>query len=135
MPSRTCSATGPACICVWNLLLDENGRPDITIPPRPKGLIGGLVCVDTKSQQLSYSGNYYAFAHYSKLIQRGAHIFASSGDLPRINHVAAENTDGSRVLVMTNNDSSREQRVQCTLDLSALDLVLPPDSITSLVWS
>ena len=122
------------CICVWNLLLDENGGPDITIPPRPKGLIGGLVRVDTKSQQLSYSGNYYAFAHYSKLIQRGAHIFASSGDLPGINHVAAENTDGSRVLVMTNNDSAVEQHVRCTLASRALNLVLPPDSITSLVW-
>jgi glucosylceramidase len=122
------------CICVWNLLLDENGGPDITIPPRPKGRIGGLVRVDTKSQQLSYSGNYYAFAHYSKLIQRGAHIFASSGDLPGINHVAAENTDGSRVLVMTNNDSALEQHVQCTLASRALNLVLPPDSITSLVW-
>jgi glucosylceramidase len=122
------------CICVWNLLLDENGGPDITIPPRPKGLIGGLVRLDTKSQQLSYSGNYYAFAHYSKLIQRGAHIFASSGDLPGINHVAAENTDGSRVLVMTNNDSAHEQHVRCTLASRALNLVLPPDSITSLVW-
>jgi glucosylceramidase len=122
------------CICVWNLLLDENGGPDITIPPRPKGLIGGLVRLDTKSQQLSYSGNHYAFAHYSKLIQRGAHIFASSGDLPGINHVAAENTDGSRVLVMTNNDSAVEQHVRCTLASRALNLVLPPDSITSLVW-
>jgi glucosylceramidase len=122
------------CICVWNLVLDENGRPDITIPPRPSRP-GGLVCVDTKSQQLSYSGNYYAFAHYSKLIQRGAHIFASSGDLPGVNHVAAENMDGSRVLVMTNNDSALEQRVQCTLASHALNLVLPPDSITSLFWS
>jgi len=122
------------CICVWNLILDENGRPDITTPPRPSRP-GGLVCVDTKSQQLSYSGNYYAFAHYSKLIQRGAHIFASSGDLPGVNHVAAENMDGSRVLVMTNNDSALEQRVQCTLASHALNLVLPPDSITSLFWS
>jgi glucosylceramidase len=121
-------------ICVWNLLLDENSRPDITIPPRPSRP-GGLVCVDTKSQQLSYGGNYYAFAHYSKLIQRGAHIFASSGDLPGINHVAAENTDGSRVLVLTNSDSGLEQRVQCTLGPSGLDVVLPPDSITSLLWS
>ena len=121
-------------ICVWNLLLDENSRPDITIPPRPSRP-GGLVCVDTKSQQLSYSGNYYAFAHFSKLMQRGAHIFASSGDLPGINHVAAENTDGSRVLVLTNTDSSREQRVQCTLGPSTLDVVLPPDSITSLLWT
>ncbi len=121
-------------ICVWNLLLNENGRPDIMNPPRPNRP-GGLVCVDTKSQQLSYSGNYYAFAHYSKLIQRGAHIFASSGDLPGINHVAAENTDGSRVLVLTNSDKSLEQRVQCTLASRALNLVLPPNSITSLVWS
>jgi glucosylceramidase len=121
-------------ICVWNLLLDQNGRPDISTPPRPNRP-GGLVSVDTRSQQLSYSGNYYAFAHYSKLINRGAYVFATAGDLPGINHVAAENTDGSRVLVLTNNDHSQEQRVQCTLESRALDLVLPPDSITSLVWS
>ena len=24
------------CICVWNLLLDESGRPDITTPARPE---------------------------------------------------------------------------------------------------
>ncbi len=105
--------------------------PSRPVPSRP----GGLVCVDTKSQELSYSGNYYAFAHYAKLIRRGAHIFASSGDLPGMNHVAAENTDGSRVLVLTNSDSSQEQRVQCTLGASTMDLVLPPDSITSLLWS
>jgi len=55
--------------------------------------------------------------------------------LPGMNHVAAENTDGSRVLVLTNNDSGLEQRVQCTLGPSTLDLALPPDSITSLLWS
>jgi glucosylceramidase len=122
------------CICVWNLLLDENGRPDITIPPRPSRP-GGLVCLDSKSQQLTRSGCYYAFPHYSKLIKRGAHVFASSGELPGINHVAAENADGSRVLVLTNNDGAHEQRVLCTLASHALSLVLPPDSITSLVWS
>ena len=121
-------------ICVWNLLLNENGKPDITTPPRPSRP-GGLVCVNSKSQQLTYSGSYYAFSHYSRLIQRGAHIFASWGDLPGINHVAAENADGSRVLVMTNSNSGLEQRVQCTLARRALNLVLPPDSITSLVWS
>jgi glucosylceramidase len=122
------------CICVWNLLLDENGRPDISIPPRPFHR-GGLVSMDTKSREITRSGSYYAFPHYSKTIQRGGHIFASTGDLPGIAHVAAENADGSRVLVMTNNDGAHEQRVQCTLASHALRLVLPPDSITSLVWS
>jgi glucosylceramidase len=122
------------CICVWNLLLDENGRPDIRIPPRPPRR-RGLVSMDTKSAQITRSGSYYAFPHYSKTIQRGAHIFASTGELPGIAHVAAENADGSRVLVVTNGDSAHEQRAQCTLASHALNLVLPPDSITSLVWS
>jgi glucosylceramidase len=120
-------------ICVWNLLLDENGKPDITTPARPNRP-GGLVSINSKTQQLSYSGNYYAFPHYSKLIQRGAHIFASSGDLPGIEHVAARNSDGSNVLVVTNSDKGLEQQVQCTLGTRALKLALPADSITSFVW-
>jgi len=120
------------CICVWNLLLDQNGRPDITQPPRPMRR-DGLVSIDSKSKQLTYSGNYYAFPHYSKLIERGARVFASSGDHPGIDHVAAENPDKSRVFVVTNSNSSLEQ-VQCTLGASTLKLTLPADSITSLVW-
>ena len=120
------------CICVWNLLLDENGRPDITTPPRPMRR-GGLVSIDSKSKELSYSGNYYAFPHYSKLIQRGAHVFVSSGDLPGVDHVAAENPDKSRVLVLTNNTTA-EQQVQCRLASRTLKAILPPDSITSYVW-
>ena len=121
------------CICVWNLLLDENGRPDITNPPRPMRR-SGLVSFDSKSKQLTYSGNYYAFPHYSKLIQRGARVFASSGDLPDVAHVSAENPDKSRVLVVTNSNDSLEQQMQCRLGSFTLRLSVPPDSITSFVW-
>jgi glucosylceramidase len=120
------------CICVWNLVLDENGRPDITNPPRPMRR-GGLVSLDTKSKELTYSGNYYAFSHYSKVIQRGAHVFATSGDIPGIPHVAVENPDKTRTLVLTNGNHA-EQRIQCRLEGNTLRVVLPPDSITSLVW-
>lgn len=120
------------CICVWNLLLDENGRPDITNPPRPMRR-GGLVSLDTKSKELTYSGNYYAFPHYSKIIQRGARIFASSGDMPGVNHVAAENPDKTRVLVLTNSNHA-EQQIQCRLGGNTLRVLLPSDSITSFVW-
>ncbi len=115
------------CIVAWNLLLDEKGKPNIG-----PFSCGGLVTVNSKTQQLTRSGQYYAFAHYSKLIHRGAHILASWGDLTGIDHVAAENPDGSHVLVVTNR--GLEQYVQCTLATRALNLALPPDSITSLVW-
>jgi len=36
--------------------------------------------------------------------------------------------------VMT-NDSAVERRVQCTLAAHARNVVLPPDSVTSLAWS
>ncbi|EQD37270.1 glucosylceramidase, partial [mine drainage metagenome] len=109
------------CIVSWNLLLDEMGRPNIG-----PFSCGGLMTIDSKTQQLTRSGQYWAFAHYSKVLQRGARILGSSGDLPGIAHVAAENPDGSRVLVVTNQRSA--QSVQCTLGARALALELPPDS-------
>lgn len=115
------------CIVCWNLLLDEKGRPNIG-----PFSCGGLVTIDSKTQRLTRSGQYWAFAHYSKVIERGARIFASWGELPGVSHVAAENPDGSRSLVITN--SGPEQRVQCTLASRALSVVLPPDSITTLLW-
>lgn len=115
------------CIVSWNLLLDEKGKPNIG-----PFSCGGLVTIDSRTQQLTRSGQYWAFAHYSKAMQRGARILGSSGDLPGIAHVAAENPDGSRVLVVTNRGSG--QRVQCTLGTQALELELPPDSVTSLLW-
>lgn len=115
------------CITSWNLLLDQDGKPDIG-PFR----CGGVVTLNTGTQALSRSGQYHAFAHYSKCIRRGAQVLGTSGELPGIHHLAAENPDGTRVLVMTNEGG--EQRVQCTLADQALDLLLPSDSVTTLLW-
>jgi len=115
------------CIVGWNLLLDENGRPNIG-PFR----CGGLVTLDSQTHKISSSGQYWAFAHYSKLIQRGARVIASDGQLPGIDHVGFENPDGSHVLVLTNQGEARA--VQCELKRQALDLTLDPDSVTTLAW-
>lgn len=115
------------CIVSWNLVLDENGRPDIG-----PFSCGGVVTLESKTHEVTRSGQFYAFAHYSKPIQRGAYILGSSGEVPGIDHVAAENPDGSRVLILTNQ--GREQPVQCSVRDQALALTLPPDSITTLMW-
>lgn len=115
------------CIVSWNLVLDENGKPNIG-----PFSCGGLVTLNSKTHEVTHSGQFRAFAHYSKAIQRGARVFASWGELTDIDHVAAENPDGSRVLVLTNR--GKEQEVQCGLANQSLALNLPPDSITTLVW-
>ncbi len=115
-------------ITTWNLLLDEKGQPDIG-----PFHCGGLVTVNSQTGALSYSGQYHAYAHYGKSMRRGAVVFASSGDLPGVDHVAAENPDGSRVLVLTNREAA-PVRVQCRLGGDALELPLAGDSVTTLTW-
>ena len=115
------------CIVGWNLLLDEKGEPNIG--PFP---CGGLVTVDSNTGQLTRSGQYWAFAHFSKGIQRGAHVIGSQGELPDIDHVALENPDGSHVLVVTNRGAKQE--VSCQVGANSLTLELEPDSITTVCW-
>jgi glucosylceramidase len=103
------------CIVGWNLVLDEQGRPNIG-----PFSCGGLVTL------------YWAFAHYSKLVQRGAHVIGSQGTLADVDHVAFENPDGSRVLVITNQGA--EQKVEFAEGTRAMELTLDPGSITTLQW-
>lgn len=115
------------CIVSWNLVLDEHGKPDIG-PFR----CGGVVTLHSGTNKVTRSGQFWAFAHYSKLIDRGSRVIGSWGELPQISHVAVENPDGSRVLVVTNRGG--EQALQVTLHDQAMELVLPPDSVTSVKW-
>ena len=119
------------CIVSWNLVLDEKGKPNIG----PFNC-GGVVTVDSKTHAVTKSGQYKAFAQYSRAIQRGARVFASwnsgGGEFPGIDHVAAENPDGSKVLVLTNQGG--EQRMQVVLADKTMAMTLPPDSVTTVVW-
>jgi glucosylceramidase len=115
------------CVVGWNLLLDEKGTPNIG--PFP---CGGVVTINSKTGEITRSGQYWAFAHYSKMIHRGAKIVASQGELEGIDHLAAENPDGSRVLVVTNRGDRRQ--IQCRVGREALDLPLDGDSVTTLQW-
>lgn len=116
------------CIVGWNLLLDEKGEPNIG--PFP---CGGLVTIHSKTHELLRSGQYWAMAHYSKTIQRGARVIASQGEIAGIDHVAFENPDGKHVLVLTNKGDQRQvQFGQSSAD--KITATLEPGSITTVVW-
>src|SRR6266851_2899401 len=63
------------CIIGWNLALDENGKPNIG----PFDC-GGMVTIHSRTQELSRSGQYWAFAHYARALRRGARRFNSSAE-------------------------------------------------------
>jgi len=66
------------------------------------------------------------------VIERGARVIASQGELEGIDHVAMQNPNGSHVLVGTNRGEQR--RLECRLGERALDLMVDPDSVTTLLW-
>lgn len=116
------------CIVSWNLLLDENGEPNIG-PFK----CGGLVTRNSKTHEITRSGQYWAFAHFSKAIRRGARVIASSGEMSDLEHAAFRNPDGSYVLVIGNQGQAR--RLSVSFEGNALDLSVPADSVLTAVWS
>jgi glucosylceramidase len=115
------------CVVGWNLALDEEGRPNIG-----PAFCGGLVTLNSQTHEVVRSGQYWAFAHYSKFVQRGARVVNSTSKLTDVDHIAFENPDGSHVLVVTNPGA--EQKILCQSGKQALELTLDADSITSLRW-
>jgi len=112
----------------WNLALDEKGRPNIG--PFP---CGGMVTIHSQTREITRSGQYWALAHFSRNVRRGAKRFESVGSARDVEHVAFENPDGKKVLVISNSGEERSiairQRDQNT------ELSLPNDSVTTITWS
>jgi glucosylceramidase len=111
----------------WNLALDEQGRPNLG--PFP---CGGMVTIHSQTKEITRSGQYWAFAHFSRLIRRGAHRFDSQSTLANIDHVACENPDGQKVLVLTNTAAARPVALQ--VGTMRAEVTLPDDSVTTLTW-
>ena len=117
------------CIIAWNYALDEHGKPNIG----PFDC-AGLITVDSKSAAISCSGQYWAMAHFSSHMHRGAKIIESSCDLSDVAHVAALNPSGQHVLVLTNSGTEK-RTVSIRSGNSLAEALLPADSVSTLVWS
>ena len=114
-------------ITSWNLALDEQGRPNVG--PFP---CGGVVTIHSQTKQITRSGQYWAFAHYSRLVRRGARRFDSQSKAVDLYHVGLQNPDGQQVLVVSNAGAART--VQLQLGNTAAAVPLKAKSLTSFVW-
>ena len=121
-------------ITAWNLALDEKGKPNVG-----PFSCGGVITIESANHKVTRSGQYWAFAHYSKHVQRGAKVFATDGigdderGRCRYRTPAFRNPDGSFVVVVANR--GEERRVQLVLGSKALEVELPADSVQTLQWA
>jgi glucosylceramidase len=122
--TRNCAQS----ITGWNLALDEKGRPNIG--PFP---CGGMVTIHSETREITRSGQYWAFAHFSRHIRRGAKRIDSAGGTQGIEHVAFENPDGQKVLVIANSGDAKKANLKW--GNKAAEVALSGDSVTTLSWS
>jgi glucosylceramidase len=115
------------CVIAWNLALDESGKPNIG----PFDC-GGLVTIDSKTGEITRSGQYWAFTHFSRAFRRGARRIESSGEIAGVSHVACENPDGTTAAVLTN--AATERKIFLRLGGAETEIRLPADSVTTLTW-
>ena len=126
-------------ITAWNLALDEHGKPNVG-----PFFCGGMVTIHSQTREITRSGQFWAFAHYSRLVHRGARRFDSqiagaeasvspsriaSGEL---RHVAFENPDGQHVVVITNPGDARSVELQLANQVARVPL--KEKSLTTLAW-
>jgi glucosylceramidase len=116
------------CIIAWNLALDERGKPNIG----PFDC-GGVLTIDSKTGEVTRSGQFWALSHFSHSVRRGATRIGSTGELPQISHVAFTNPNGQKSLVLTN--AGKEQRAYVRLGNSEVEALLPASAITTLTWA
>ncbi len=115
-------------ITAWNFALDEKGRPNIG-----PFTCGGLVTVNSQTKEIGQSGQYLAFAHYSRAIRRGARRIDSQTSANGLHHAAFDHPVGGRVLIVTNPGAARKVSIQ--LGEVSADAILDANSITTFVWN
>jgi glucosylceramidase len=116
------------CAVAWNLVLNEKGGPNLG-----PFSCGGVVTVNSKTQELTRSGLYWALAHYAKNVRRGARVIATTAPRSAVEHVAFMNPDGSFVLVLANQGAERE--VNCSFQAKSTTFTMPQNSVVTLQWA
>ncbi|WP_431160635.1 glycoside hydrolase family 30 protein [Flagellimonas beolgyonensis] len=87
----------------WNMVLDRQGGPNWfgnwCVAP---------VIVDTEKDEVYYTPLYYTLMHFSRFIRPGAHRIGFKNSDGTLLTTAAQNTDGSIIVVLLNQGNSKK---------------------------
>lgn len=116
---------------MWNLALDQNHGPQNNGCSDCRGVVtisnpGGTV---TKNEE------YYAIGHFSKFVKPGAKRIASSvpQGLDNMELVAFQNPDGSKALIVCNNDNTANA-FGVRQGINYFSYTIDAKSVATIVW-
>ena len=103
----------------WNLMLDETGGPNIG---PYHGTCAGFITLDSRTGELSYSGQYKAYSHIAPYINKSSKIHpiyadnsvnVHTGKFPfhdrEVEGVLINNGDGKKIAILVNVNDHRLQ--------------------------
>jgi len=115
-------------VVFWNIALDENNGP--TVPGFGTSTCRGLVKIDQQTKEITYNLDYYALAHFSKVIRPGARRLETKNNEGAVRIVACENKDGTIGLVAFNK-TTNNLKVRVEYGDSFMEFVIESKSVAS----
>jgi glucosylceramidase len=116
---------------LWNLALNESDGPTNNGCADCRG----VVTINSATGLATKNVEYYAIGHFSKFVRSGAYRIVSTefDGVTHLDQVAFLNTDGSKVVVVANNDVGART---FTLKTSSeqIKYTLPGKSVVSIRW-
>lgn len=117
-------------VLFWNLALDENSGPHAG----GCGNCRGVVTIDAKTGEVTRTDDYYALAHASRFVRRGAwRVMSSEADGGVANVAFVNADDDSRVLIVSNADP-QPRAIRVREGARSFRHVLPGRSVATFRW-
>jgi glucosylceramidase len=116
---------------LWNLALDEN------FGPTNNGCTNcrGVVTINSSTGAVTKNVEYYSIGHFAKFVRNGAVRISSTAStgIPGVNFVSFLNTDGKRVIVLS-NAGAENQSIVVMEGEKQFKVSLPGASVSTIVW-
>ncbi|MBE0538969.1 MAG: glycoside hydrolase family 30 protein [Ignavibacterium sp.] len=112
----------------WNILLDENGGPN-----HVENFCFAPVHADTKTGKLIFTPSYFYIGHFSKFIRPDAKRVSTASSRSQLLSTSFINADGKMITVVM-NQSDLETKYKLYVGSNAVELIIPPHAIQSLIY-
>lgn len=123
------TANWARAVGLWNVALDENAGPQNSGCKDCRGII----TVDSRSGEVTYSADYYALGHFSRFVRPGALRIGSTSSNASLHQVAFRGADG-RLAVIAHNTGTAPLGVRIGTGPAAMNVTVPANAAVTVTW-
>jgi len=120
---------GAQSYLAWVTVIDHKLKPN----PGPHWCAPTCIVLNSEDLTLKYRFDYYMYGQFMKFISRGAMRVETEGKSKPYRHVAFQNPNGSKILILA-HPGGKDESVTVQWNDLALSVDLPGKSVMTLQW-